>query len=267
MNIYNVDIEGQAVSFLSIGEGGGNPVLFIHAYGLSPNSYFDFISSLGIERRVIVPYLPGIGPSSPLSEYSMASIASLLSDLMKELKIDHWDMIGHSIGGYIGLEMLSRYSSSIDRFLLLHSFCFPDSEEKKESRAKQIRFVNEHGVLPLMKETIPKLFSHDFQINNSLLFDKIMLDARTFQQAGVTGLLKAMKDRSDHSMTLGNADQWIGFILSNNDQAIPLDRSLEQLGLPQRSLVHFIDSATHMSPFESPDEAKRAIIDFFFTKD
>jgi pimeloyl-ACP methyl ester carboxylesterase len=265
VNIYNIDIHGQALSFLSIGTG--DPVLFIHAYGLSPNSYLDFIAGLQEGRRFIVPYLPGIGPSSPLAAYGMDKIATHLDALREHLGIYSWDIIGHSIGGYIGVEMLSKYPDTIGRMLFLHSFCFPDSAEKAASRTKQIEFVQNHGVMPLMKETIMKLFSAEYQNKNVKSFEKILLDARTFQPEGVSGLLQAMRDRQDHSTTISHTDKWIGFILSENDQAIPLDKSLEQLKLPRRSIVHFINDATHMSPFESPEKSSAAINDFLNTKD
>ncbi|MDA7948763.1 MAG: alpha/beta hydrolase [Hyphomicrobiaceae bacterium] len=92
--------------------GRGRPVLFIHG-----NSSCKEIWSYQIElvkhhaRPVLAPDLPGHGQSSdarrPADTYSFPGYAAVIGGLLDELGWRSVDIVGWSLGGHIGLEMLA----------------------------------------------------------------------------------------------------------------------------------------------------------------
>jgi pimeloyl-ACP methyl ester carboxylesterase len=93
--------------------GAGAPILMLHGSG-SCRQVFDaqLASRLGERRRLIVPDLPGHGESSdaiaPERTYTLTGLADCMGELMAELGIARALVFGWSLGGHIGIEMLSR---------------------------------------------------------------------------------------------------------------------------------------------------------------
>ena len=53
------------------------------------------------------------------------------------------------MGGYISLAFAEKYPDKIRALGLFHSSSYADSDEKKESREKNIRFIEKNGSFPL----------------------------------------------------------------------------------------------------------------------
>ena len=255
--------EGKRIHYLD--KGKGMPVLLLHAFGLDSSAYTEFIEPIAANYRFIIPDLPGTGLSEPLQDYSMAVLAELYNALRKKLNISAWAVAGHSIGGYIALEMLHKYPSSVTQLMLMHSHCYPDSKEKKAARTRQIAFVQSHDLSLFIKELIGNLFSRDYVLLHKFQIDSLIHKASRFTKTGVAGLLAAMRDRHDRSATLEASKIPIGFILSTEDKAIPVEQSLSQIRLPARASVAFPPGSTHMSIFESTPAARKALDTFLKT--
>jgi pimeloyl-ACP methyl ester carboxylesterase len=101
---------------ISVSESGGQgfPVLMIHGNS-SCNAVFrnQFESSIGKNFRLIAPDLPGHGKSEnardPERSYSMPGYADCMTEVLSRLGVSRAAIFGWSLGGHIGLEMLSRF--------------------------------------------------------------------------------------------------------------------------------------------------------------
>lgn len=107
---HSIEVDGSRVELMTVGRG--DPLLFLHGWGLSPRVYTEGLSRLcaaGI--RVIAPSLPGFGRSHglPLRELSLASYASRMGQLVDHLDLDKPVFVaGHSFGGGIGLQLAAQ---------------------------------------------------------------------------------------------------------------------------------------------------------------
>ena len=86
-------------------------------------------------------------------------MATVIKDLLDQLKIDQCTLIGHSMGGYIALAFAALYPERLNAFGLFHSTAYPDSEEKKATRRKAIDFIRANGSAPFIRASTPNLFS------------------------------------------------------------------------------------------------------------
>lgn len=94
--------------------GTGMPVLLVHGNSSSGAVFRNQLEGeIGGTYRLIAPDLPGHGDSSnaldPERSYSMEGYADAMTEVLRLLGIDKAVVFGWSLGGHIGLEMISRF--------------------------------------------------------------------------------------------------------------------------------------------------------------
>lgn len=93
---------------------GGTPVLFIHGNS-SCRAVFrrQLQSQLSDAHRLITFDLPGHGQSSdapdPIRTYTLPGLADAVIELLAKLRLSEVTIVGWSLGGHIGIEMLPRF--------------------------------------------------------------------------------------------------------------------------------------------------------------
>lgn len=110
------------VDLLEVGEG--DPLLFLHGWGLTPRSYADALTRLctaGV--RVIAPTLPGFGGSSPLPlRAGLSSYSAHVARLIEALDLPQPPFIvGHSLGGGIALHYAHEHPDRVRSLTLVNT--------------------------------------------------------------------------------------------------------------------------------------------------
>src|SRR6202022_3910983 len=84
-----VDVDGQAVNTIELGEGEGQPIVFVHGLSGSWPNWLEQLPVLAREHRVLALDLPGFGHSPmPSGEISIPAYARLLDALLQRRGID-----------------------------------------------------------------------------------------------------------------------------------------------------------------------------------
>jgi pimeloyl-ACP methyl ester carboxylesterase len=113
-------LHGHELSFIDSGEG--DAVLFVHGLLGSHTNWAHLVDELDDDHRVVVPDLFGHGASAkPEGDYSIASHAATLRDLLDRLHIDRVTIVGHSLGGGIALEFCYLFPERVERLALVGS--------------------------------------------------------------------------------------------------------------------------------------------------
>jgi pimeloyl-ACP methyl ester carboxylesterase len=94
--------------------GGKLPLVLIHGNSSCKEVFRHQLKSpVGETHRLIAVDLPGHGRSSdardPETTYTMPGYADAVVELLHAMKIKHAAVFGWSLGGHVGLEMLSRF--------------------------------------------------------------------------------------------------------------------------------------------------------------
>ncbi len=75
--------------------------------------------------------LPGFGDSPLIYFDDLSDLAEQVYQTLKSQNIPHAAFIGHSLGGYICMEIARMHPEFCDSIVLFHSNAFADSEERK----------------------------------------------------------------------------------------------------------------------------------------
>jgi pimeloyl-ACP methyl ester carboxylesterase len=202
--------------------------------------------------RWIIPDLPGSGDSDyNRSLNRMADFAECIDAIMENENIPELVLIGHSMGGYIALAFAEKYPERISVLGLFHSSSYPDSEEKKESRDKNIRFIQNHDPSMFVEQSIPGLFSDSFKAEQPAEIRKLIDRYANFKRESLVQYLDAMKNRPATTGVLESIAKPVLFIMGEEDKAVPIKDSLEQCHLPRISYIHILTRTAHMGMIEN----------------
>ena len=98
--------EWAPTDWRSRGEGGKSVVVMLHGSPGSSGDFFGLGPAVGETRRVLAPDLPGFGFSTQrLASYSIRAHAEYVREMLDELGVDRFDVVGFSMGGGVGLHL------------------------------------------------------------------------------------------------------------------------------------------------------------------
>src|ERR1700722_15979946 len=110
------------------GPSNGRAVVLLHGRNF-PSSYWEPTIKALTEAgyRVVAPDQIGFGKSSkPTFAYSFDAMARVTIALLDSLHIDHFDLVGHSMGGMLAARLARTYGSPTHFLVLLLPLCLQD---------------------------------------------------------------------------------------------------------------------------------------------
>jgi pimeloyl-ACP methyl ester carboxylesterase len=239
--------------------GEGKAILFIHGFPMHQGIWEDFGQRHADTHRVITIDLPGFGKSPILPHsFTLDQVAEQVLRAVSEMKLLDPVIVGHSLGGYVALSMISQRPDLFSGIGLFHSTAFADSEEKKQSRDKAVDFVEKNGVRVFTTNFIAPLFA-DPRNKGIEIVKGIAVQSSA---EAVTGYTKAMRNRPDQIKTLKNFKKPTLFIAGDKDQGIPVESIYKQALYCQYPEIHILRDTAHMGMFEKPEEASDKIKHF-----
>lgn len=240
--------------------GDGPTLLLLHGFLEDHSMWYQLAGELQNEYRVIMPDLAGHGKTPVLDDVQfMPAMAAQVAELMDRLDAGPTKVVGHSMGGYIGLELAKARPQQIDGLCLLHSTAAADSEEKKKDRERAVKVVRRNASI-FINESIPNLFHEPNRARHAEAIEVLKQRAMLTPVEGIVASLRGMKDRVDNSEFVRSANFPIHYIIGRNDAVIAVEKVLEQKG---ESTTHDVfEDVGHMGFIESPDRTLESIRKF-----
>jgi pimeloyl-ACP methyl ester carboxylesterase len=188
--------------------------------------------------------------------------AIVIDALLEKEDIKSCIMIGHSMGGYITLAYAALFPTKLAGIGFVHSTAFADSEDKKQTREKGIKFIEEHGVHSFLKTTTPNLFSEKFREEQPKKISELIEKGSSFTKEALIQYYRAMMNRPDRTDILRSTTVPVFFVIGTEDIAAPMEDLLQQVHLPKVSDIHILNGVGHMSMLESPEELNKKLLHF-----
>jgi abhydrolase domain-containing protein 6 len=122
-------------------EGGhGEPVVLLHGFGASADSWNRFAKPLTRRYRVIAPDQPGWGASTRVetASYGYPAQVERLHQFLRSLRLKRMHLVGHSMGGFIASAYAARYPDQVITLGLIapHGMVEPVASELANDVAK-----------------------------------------------------------------------------------------------------------------------------------
>lgn len=143
-----VRVLGRWMNVVDIGpeDSGRDPLIFIHGLSGCWQNWLEQIPHFARDRRVIAVDLPGFGQSEmPAEEISISGYADAIDALMQQLGIDSAQVVGNSMGGFIGAEVAIQHPARVERLVLVAAAGL-SIESVRTERTKGLRHRAENVV-------------------------------------------------------------------------------------------------------------------------
>lgn len=198
---HRTTIDGIAVSWLgTTPEEAAHdvPIAALHGLGSSSREFTYLATAPGFEhRRLILFDIPGFGDSDRPSDwtYAMEAQADLLAALLEQVANGPVALVGHSMGGSIGIALAARHPDLVDRLIVAEPNLDPGTGTLSGHIARQpeAAFV-ERGYRRLLYQTRREA------ARGSLVASRFLA---TLEQASPVALHRsAVSLRADRSPTL-----------------------------------------------------------------
>lgn len=242
--------------------GKGHPVVFLHGFMLSNTMWKSLYEKIPDGVQAIFIDLPGHGKSKNIEcSDTLSGIANQVQQMINSIITEPYCIVGHSLGGYVALDILAK-GANIKKCILLNSNFWEDSGEKKKERNRICKVVQLNSRY-LIQEAIPHLFPPIHQDKHEAVIQQLVDGALQMQPENIIHATIAMRDRHDLSSIVAKNQSKFFIIQGLLDHIIPtelMDYYLEKRKINQ-ALIHRNNSG-HMSIIERPDEISSLIFEF-----
>lgn len=217
-------------------------------------------------------FLPGVLSDDRLWSYQISHLSDLVacrviplvtrnstSDLLQMVlsQIEgNFFLAGHSMGGWLALELASKVPDRILKLCLLNTSAQPDSVEKRQNRIQMIQAV-EHGAFPTVAAAIADRYVYSRKVKKDVLSMFLNVGARAFlnqQQALLT--------RRECNSILPQLTMPTLVIHARQDNNFSLAVHQELVDKIPHAKLAVIEDCGHMCPMESP-QAVTALLRFW----
>lgn len=261
-NKNTVDIDGVTISFDDFGKGE-IPIIFIHGFPFDKSSWEPQMAFLKKTHRVIAYDIRGFGASIMTEEQESIDLFS--NDLIKfmdALEIKKAIVCGLSMGGYILLNAVHRFSDRFEAIILSDTQCIADSEETKAKRAKSILQIEAEGLKDFADGFIKNVFCQNSFDNKPELVETVKNIILKTSQRAVVGTLSALAQRVEMCFSLNKITIPTLIICGNEDIVTPPIQAEFMFGKILNSKLKIIEQAGHLANLEQPDEFNKHLVDF-----
>lgn len=242
--------------------GKGNVLVLLHGFCEDSTMWADFVQVLQKKYAVLTIDLSGFGKSDLLPETSIITMAKAVNAVLEELNIPKCCLIGHSMGGYVGLSFAELFADKLTGLGLFHSHPYEDNETKNANRLKTISFIERHGVAPFASQFVRRLFTKTFVKNNRDYIEDLIQQTSEYHSDAVIAASRAMIARTNKTQVLANIACPVLYIIGAKDEFIDYQQSLTQTTFPPNSVIHILKDIGHMGMIEAKEKTLQIVDNF-----
>ena len=263
--VHYYDYGVDQLAYFDAGKGPIH-ILLIHGFGEDHTIWENQLAFLAPYCRVIAPNLPGVHcktlPLHHSQEPSIKNYVEVMHELMHHLHIEQYYVMGHSMGGYIGLAFADYYVNHVMGLGLIHSTTYADSEAKKASRMKVAEFLEEYGTSKYLETATANLFGTSFKNEHPDQIQNLIDSASEISEASMKQFVFAMRNRNafTHMLTQRSIPIWM--VAGTEDIAVPFEDSLAQMELLPKNHCVVLEGVGHMGMLEAPEQLNKALYQF-----
>ncbi len=240
-------------------QGNGFPLILVHGFLGSSEMWKPQKKFLSKHFRVISPALPGFGESHKVKSHSnINKMAQTILECLKEMDIEHFNLLGHSMGGMIVQEMAKISGDKINKLICYATGSIGDIPGRFESIDASRERLKKEGIKETVKKVPKKWFVDGDKAKYFYLCENA---AKDITKETADNALKAMKNWRGYE-NLKNINNKTLIIWGDKD----ISYNFEQVdtlnkNIPNSDLTIF-KGCSHNVHLEAPEKFNNMIKDF-----
>ncbi|MBT3456765.1 MAG: alpha/beta hydrolase [Thiotrichales bacterium] len=218
------------------------------------------IPGMMCDERIFAPQIEGLSDSiriivADISGYS--TVHELAAEVLKKSP-PKFDLLGHSMGGIVAMEMYSQEPNRIEKLVLMDTNPKAELEEVKAMRDPQMKAAREGKLVDVMRDEMKPNYL-DASDNRESILHTCMEMAKSMGTEVFMNQSKALQTREDQQSTLRLIDVPVLVICGSNDKLCPVERHELMHSIINHSELKIINNAGHMPTLEQPKETTEVL--------
>ena len=253
-------INHKGASIFYTDRGNGAPVVLLHGFLENHQMWDHFLSVLCDQYRVICIDLLGHGTSESVGYvHSMEEMAAAVATVTDHLALKNISIVGHSMGGYVGIAFAKAYPEKISGLCLLNATPEADDDARKKLRARA-NLMAKKQYEQLVRMSFINLFDKKASTNYTAEIDNALAQALNTPVQGYIAANSGMKNRTDSSEFWKTTSIVTGMILGKSDMLI--NAELHEQRYKMNTNYFVLVESGHMSHITNATETINSIIQF-----
>jgi 3-oxoadipate enol-lactonase len=231
--------------------GEGPALILIHGFG-SSMELWGGLDQARLEGRTVISYdLRGHGGSDrPSGAHTLAKHLADLEGLMAALGISRADLVGHSLGGMIAMELAATRPAKVDTLTLISTTAnFPQAT--KDMFYQLASSASFGGMASIVDKLINLSFSAAFQEANPKIINTLRQTLKGSHAASVVSSAR-MVAKIDLTSRLAAISCPTQVLVGEQDELTPLLLAKELNEKIVGSSLHLLPGCGHAAPMEQP---------------
>lgn len=248
-----IDIDGVTLRVRESGPENAQPVLLIHGFSYSLESWEAWAQTLDDTYRVIRFDLPGHGLSGPDPDnaYAVSDTVEVLDGLMTALDLNNTVLVGNSLGGLVAWRYTADNSDRVARLALLApgGYSINGVTEEPVAVPVAVSFYLRSAPLPMVQGATARLFG-----DASRMPDGMSERVRDLMLPQADALIARLEQFTlpDPEADLARISRPVLLIWGERDVMVPVDHGERMLAvIPDAELIRFTDLG-HIPHEEAP---------------
>jgi 4,5:9,10-diseco-3-hydroxy-5,9,17-trioxoandrosta-1(10),2-diene-4-oate hydrolase len=272
-----LEIEGRQVNLIDIGprDTGEDPIIFIHGLAGCWQNWLENIPHFAQDRRVIAMDLPGFGHSEmPAEKISISGYGRTVEAILDELGAEGAEIVGNSMGGFIGAEVAIQFPQRVKRLVLVSAAGLTIEKQR-----------NDHALAAMRRaENVLAFYSGWFAARSEVLarrprMRRVMMDmvtahadrlpapliAEQVKGSGKPGFIDALDALTSYPIRdrLGEITCPTLIVWGTRDRLVPVRDAFEfEECIPNARAIVWSDTG-HLPMLERPAAFNAAVEEFF----
>ncbi|MBS1764167.1 MAG: alpha/beta fold hydrolase [Bacteroidetes bacterium] len=256
-------LSGEKVVSYTDSEYGDVTLLFIHGFPFNKDLWQPQLSYFSAYCRVIAYDVRGYGCSSLVAkDYTLDDLGDDLVQLINTLQLNNVILCGLSMGGYISLNVVSRYPEKVAGIILCDTQCNADTDEAREKRFHAIDILQKGGKSAYIQTSINNLFSQHTFHSHPETVEYVRHMMQKAESEIICNTLRALASRHETCSSLSQIKVPALIICGMEDTMTPVAKAEYMHQQIEGSTLQLIPQSGHVSNLEATEVFNSCVADF-----
>jgi pyruvate dehydrogenase E2 component (dihydrolipoamide acetyltransferase) len=232
------EVDGRTISYVTMGEAPGDPVVLVHGFGGDKNSWLFVQQPLSESHTVHALDLPGHGASGKdVGDGSLDTLAGTVLGFLDAVGAERAHLAGHSLGGAVVAAVAARAPDRVASLTLLAPAGYGERAD-----AEYLRGFADAGSRRELKPLLGRLFADESQVTRKLVDDLLRYKRLDGVDAALHTLLGTLLDGDrqaiDTPALLSGQQAPVTVVWGESDRILPVPDGVELSRVPAGHMLH-----------------------------